>query len=310
MFNSQTPLISVVTIYYNRLNNLTESINSVLNQTYSNIEFIILDDSSTDGTAELISSFKDPRIIFLRPKKKLGFTKGLIYAISYVKGDFIAIHGAGDISFNVRLEKQFFLLNSNPRLGIVGCFYEDVFRGDIEVISPVNDHNSHSFSHGEVMFTKEAYLLSGGYNSHYYFGQFSPFLKELLKSYDHDFVPEVLYRRFHFENGVTNNTNKKIDQHIFYNIGVDVSDLSFLWVDNSYIIVEKSLRLVRLIKFGSLQEKLLIFHLKNRNWYFTLFLYKLYRFYIFPSIIIESIGFLMGKLRNRRNKKIKKYFDE
>ena len=195
---TSTPLVSIITGYYNRKENLEQSIQSVLDQTYSNFEYIIFDDCSTDGTSELIAKFSDPRLRVVRHEKNMGFTKGIISAIGQSNGDLIAIHGAGDVSFPERITRQVELLQSDKEIGIVGCLLEDVSNEGTVIHSPVyGDHKSH-FTQGEVMYRKNLYFQVGGYNSMFTYGQFTNLKLEMLKISKPDYVNEVLYRRIHF----------------------------------------------------------------------------------------------------------------
>lgn len=69
------PLISVLMPAYNAEKYIKEAIESILNQTFSNFEFIIIDDGSIDATEEIIKSFKDSRIVYIKNEKKFRFNK-------------------------------------------------------------------------------------------------------------------------------------------------------------------------------------------------------------------------------------------
>ncbi|MDZ7835005.1 MAG: glycosyltransferase family 2 protein [Alkalibacterium sp.] len=114
-------LVSIVTVYYNRENQVKESIESLLNQTYQNIEIIAVDDGSTDNTYKLLSSYKDSRLKVIRHTNS-GFVKSIRKAIEHSNGDIIAVHGSGDISFLNRIEKQVSVLKNNSRIGVVSCY--------------------------------------------------------------------------------------------------------------------------------------------------------------------------------------------
>ena len=79
---------------YNHERFLRESIESVLNQTYSNFELIILDDASTDSSWEIIESFQDPRVIALR--NNTNRERRFNQIIPGLKGEFIAVHHSDD----------------------------------------------------------------------------------------------------------------------------------------------------------------------------------------------------------------------
>lgn len=118
---NKTPLVSVVMPAYNAGLFLVEAVNSILNQTYANFEFIIVNDASTDDTARILSSFKDKRIKVYTNKKRLGVAKSASVGISKARGKFIARMDADDIAFPNRIEKQVnFLLKNKDTVAVGG----------------------------------------------------------------------------------------------------------------------------------------------------------------------------------------------
>lgn len=113
-------MISVLMSVYNGEMYLYEAIESILNQTYGDFEFIIYNDASTDKTVEIIESFKDPRIILINNESNLGLTKNLNKGICIAKGEYIARMDADDVSHSERFAKQFFFLENNPHISICG----------------------------------------------------------------------------------------------------------------------------------------------------------------------------------------------
>lgn len=116
------PLVSVIMPVYNPGRYLVESIESILNQTFSDFELIIIDDASTDNSWKIIKSYskKDSRIIAIKNKINLGVSLTSNIAISYARGKFLARMDADDISTPDRLQKQVNFLNKNPKTVVVG----------------------------------------------------------------------------------------------------------------------------------------------------------------------------------------------
>lgn len=85
---------------------LKKSIDSILDQTYKDFEFLILDDGSTEPVWELLTSYKDPRIVLLRNEKNIGLTKSLNICLDHARGDFIARQDSDDISYPYRFAYQ------------------------------------------------------------------------------------------------------------------------------------------------------------------------------------------------------------
>jgi len=107
---------------FNASEYLIQSIESILNQSYINFEFIIVDDASTDNSWKIIKSYakKDSRIIAIKNYINLGVSLTSNIAISKAKGKFLARMDADDISFTNRIEKQIKFLIKNPKVVAVG----------------------------------------------------------------------------------------------------------------------------------------------------------------------------------------------
>ncbi len=118
------PLVSVVMPVFNAALFLREAIDSILHQTYTNFEFIIINDGSTDDSQEIIDSFNDPRITRIRNATNLGLIQSLNLGLKIAKGVYICRMDADDISLPERLEKQIRYLESNPQIEILGTAFK------------------------------------------------------------------------------------------------------------------------------------------------------------------------------------------
>ena len=117
-----TPLVSVITPVYNREKYLVKCIESILNQTYENFEFIIIDDNSSDLTVNIIKDYllRDSRIKFLENNKNLGATLSFNRGLDIAKGKYIARMDSDDISFPDRFKKQVDIFESWHDLEVLG----------------------------------------------------------------------------------------------------------------------------------------------------------------------------------------------
>ena len=108
MNNTHYPLISVLMSVFNGENIVHFAIESILNQTYSNLEFIIINDGSTDRTLSILNKYKslDSRIVILNKNTNVGLTKCLNEGIKLCNGSFIARQDSDDVSFPERFEVQ------------------------------------------------------------------------------------------------------------------------------------------------------------------------------------------------------------
>lgn len=116
------PSISVVMSVYNGELYIKDAVNSILNQSYKNFEFIIINDASTDKTADFLNSLKDKRIVLLQNKKNLGLAASLNKGINKSSGEYIARMDADDISKPKRFEKQLNFMKKHPDIDILGTW--------------------------------------------------------------------------------------------------------------------------------------------------------------------------------------------
>lgn len=114
------PKVSVLMTVFNGMPYLADSVESVLGQSMSDFEFIIVDDGSTDGTAQYLASLNDPRIKVVRQENG-GTADAANHGLKYVNAEFVARMDADDISMPNRLEKQLAFMTSHPEVGIVGA---------------------------------------------------------------------------------------------------------------------------------------------------------------------------------------------
>lgn len=161
------PLISVIMGVYNGEEFFDDSINSILNQTYSNFEFIIVNDGSKKPAVDAISKYTDKRIRVVHQNNK-GHAGALNTGISLATGKFIARQDSDDISLPTRLEKELQLLVSSENIGVVGTFFtyvdEETLEPSITMTQPHKKidvkrsmlvHNP--LGHGTTMFKKEIF---------------------------------------------------------------------------------------------------------------------------------------------------------
>ncbi|WP_195939330.1 glycosyltransferase family 2 protein [Romboutsia sp. 1001713B170131_170501_G6] len=124
------PLVSVFIAAYNAEKYICECIESVINQTYENLEILIIDDGSTDNTCNKINLYNDTRIRLVKNMVNMGLPYTRNRALDIFKGDYLAILDSDDISAKDRIEKQVKYLEENRNIDIVTSDYT-VFNGNI-----------------------------------------------------------------------------------------------------------------------------------------------------------------------------------
>lgn len=121
--NRSLPLVSVVMSVYNGAAYLREAIDSILAQTHSHFEFIIINDGSQDESLAIIRSFSDQRIKLINNDGNKGLIYSLNKGIDTASGIYIARMDADDVSLPDRFEKQLAFLEADPALGVCSCDY-------------------------------------------------------------------------------------------------------------------------------------------------------------------------------------------
>jgi glycosyltransferase involved in cell wall biosynthesis len=105
---------------YNDRRFLAEAIDSILRQSLGDFEFVVIDDGSTDGSADYVEALADPRIRFERNGKNLGLTRSLNHGLGLARGRYLARMDADDVAMPDRLRRQADFLSAHPEVGIVG----------------------------------------------------------------------------------------------------------------------------------------------------------------------------------------------
>ncbi len=169
------PTISVVMTVYNGEQFVATAIESILNQTYQDFEFIIVNDCCTDSTPEIVSRYDDDRIVLLNNETNIHLVESLNKGIQAARGEFIARMDADDISAHERFERQLAWFDGDKRLDLVSCWYSVIDLNGEEVCKlagPCEDHQIReqifnlkvNFCHGSVMIRKAALDRVGLYD--------------------------------------------------------------------------------------------------------------------------------------------------
>jgi len=119
-----TPRVTVLMPVYNGEKYLREAIESILTQTFTDFEFLIINDGSTDTSADIIKSFNDVRIKLVDNKKNLGLIATLNKGLDLACGEYIARMDCDDISLPERLKKQVLFMDNNQNVGVCGTWFQ------------------------------------------------------------------------------------------------------------------------------------------------------------------------------------------
>ena len=251
------PTISVIMSTYNEEKYIETSLKSLLNQTFSDFEIIIVDDASVDNTRILIEKLEDKRIHLICNEENQGLTKNLNQALKYAKGKYIARMDGDDIALPRRFEKQVKYMDRHPDTMLVSCYTKSF--GDSDLIFALPDNSEilkirmlvrPVYAHPGFMMRRELVEAGYQYDEEYRTAQDYEFASRVAGKFKIGLVPEVLllYRvhkkQISARAGNQQFTNAdKIRKRQLEQVGVHLSETE--WQD--YLL------LVREVKVGDLE---------------------------------------------------------
>lgn len=201
-------MISVVMAVYNDAKYLAEAIESILNQTYKDFEFIIVNDGSTDNSLDVINDYaqKDDRIKVIDLGENQGFCTALNRGIEIAQYEWIARMDSDDISVPDRFEKQMAFLADNPDIIVLGTYISHInAQGDILSVNAVGPTTRAEMQeriqkahpvyvmHGTVLMKREIVEKVGGYNVTFVAGEDIELFARMVKHGTILAMPEALY---------------------------------------------------------------------------------------------------------------------
>jgi len=206
-------MISVVMPVCNGEKYLKEAIESILNQTYRDFEFIIVNDGSTDKTEDIILSYHDPRIRYVKNKTNLQIVKTFNKGIKLSCGKYIARMDADDISLPNRLEKQVSFLEKHKEIGVLGTWIENTNKDKehkacwFTPVSPELVRWSLYFgtciAHPTVIIQRNIIEKIGGYNPEFSVAEDYEFWVRASHITNLSNLPQVLLKRRIHDNNIS-----------------------------------------------------------------------------------------------------------
>ncbi|EQB8583133.1 glycosyltransferase family 2 protein [Escherichia coli] len=268
------PLVSVLIPVYNAEKYIERSLNSIINQTYKNLEIIIINDGSTDRTLDIIRTFTEKRITVVNNEKNLKLIKTLNLGLNLCNGKYIARMDSDDISDPERISKQVEYLEYNEKCVACGSqvryFSEDGKTKRFQFIAPENSNDilsrmyiSSPMCHPSVMFRRDVIL-----NNNLEFNKNYPDAEDyhfwyLLSKYGelHNLQEQLLNYRLsktqitQTYNKIQRDSSEKIRDLIFKDdCGFDA---------NSENISSKEMK--KLLQIASIKPGILVYFLKMRR---------------------------------------------
>ena len=190
--------LTVLMPVYNAERFLKEAIDSILAQTFTNFELLIIDDASTDNSANIISTYTDPRVRYVRNETNLGISATLNRGIQLSTTEYIARMDADDISHAERLQKQFEFCRQHPDCALLSCWTRMITEDKKEIRTEKFNSRYYYYNltfecwiyHPTILFRKSAVMDVGMYTVPY--AEDYELFWQLLRKYRICNLPEVL----------------------------------------------------------------------------------------------------------------------
>lgn len=233
-FEIRKPKVLIACAWYNRAEYIRDTLDSLLSQTFDDYIITVVNDGSKDPRVkEILDSYNDPKLTVIH-QENTGLVGALRRAIESADSEYIAIQGAGDVSFPERIAAQVQLLDTDSSIGVVGCKYKNIVfggpndgyestpkmpkeRATLESLLKIGN----PFSHGDVMYRRELYQKVGGYREYFKFAQDRDLWIRMAAYCDMQVVDKLLYeRRSFYSDGVSADIDKLILQKSLSNFAI------------------------------------------------------------------------------------------
>lgn len=202
--STKEPLVSVIISSYNHFSYVEESVLSVLNQTYKNIELLVVDDGSVDGSAELLSTLSRKYGFFFKAQRNQGLSRTLNETIAISRGEFIAPFGSDDIMLPERITRQVEYMKSRPSVGVCAGAVQSIdSAGNLRGIAKHVNYRVLDFDDiflakkrgapaPTLLFRREAFTRAGGFDPEIRLEDLYILLRVTELGYSVDVLGEVL----------------------------------------------------------------------------------------------------------------------
>lgn len=197
--------VSVISVFHNRAHGVAATAESLIAQDHDDLEIVLVDDGSTDGTLEALRRYEGPNVR-VEAHANIGFVHALKRAVANTYAPYVALLGAGDACRPERLSRQAAVLDAQPAVGAVGCGTENldartgglISRKITQVERPAAQMllTRNPFHHGEIMFRRSLYDAVGGYREFFIFAQDRDLICRFSQHAELQVIEDVLYTRY------------------------------------------------------------------------------------------------------------------
>jgi cellulose synthase/poly-beta-1,6-N-acetylglucosamine synthase-like glycosyltransferase len=208
-----SPRVTVLMPVYNEQRHVLAAVQSVLSQTFTDLELVVVDDGSVDATPAVLATLSDPRLVVLRQENK-GMAAALNAGASRARGEYVARMDADDISLPHRIARQVEWLDAHPEIALLGTAFRRI-DGDGNGVGVTRMLTSHDelrrdlftcspFGHGTIMIRTAVLAASGGYDGSFWPAEDYDLWRRVMAGSRAANLPEVLYEyRVHEGNSST-----------------------------------------------------------------------------------------------------------
>jgi glycosyltransferase involved in cell wall biosynthesis len=204
---------------YNGAESVLDAIHSILNQTYTDLELIVVDDGSTDDTAVRIRTITDPRLrFFTQPHRGIPHTRN--HALSHARAPLLAVLDADDTAHPTRLATQIAYMQTHPQTVLLGAGYiqQDHLRGVRKTVTPPPTDaairhallRGNPFCHSTVIMRRSAIEQTGPYSTDFPFVQDYELWSRLAQCGQLANLPDPLVTRHYSPHSVSNNFRNEL----------------------------------------------------------------------------------------------------
>ena len=216
-------MVSVIIPTFNRENTILRSVHSVLNQTYEDLELLIIDDGSTDNTRVLIEQLDDPRIRYIYLGANGGASNARNAGVSHAKGEWIAFQDSDDAWKPDKLQMQMEYASKHPEYAMIYTSYiahledQDIYF-PVEPLPPVMEGDMfvsllsrNVIGAPTMMIKREAFLQSGGFDTNYHSLEDWEFVIRFSRNNLIGYVPEYLMDVYMLDGGISSHVGAYYD---------------------------------------------------------------------------------------------------
>lgn len=227
-YGIKNELISVVIPTYNRAYCIENAIQSVLAQTYSDIEVIVIDDASNDATRRVIEKIADSRVRYYLREENCGAAAARNLGVSYAHGSYIAFHDSDDSWLPDKLKKQMQLYEKNSAYGLVYGRYTMKLDSGNEIVVPdgtePDDFSGNIFARllvkntigaPTILMRKEVFEKVGGFDEDMRCLEDWDFVLKVSKSYEIGFLPEVVMQASTTQGGLSSDVSGYFQNRLY-----------------------------------------------------------------------------------------------